>query len=210
MGFGRGASYVQALEQAEKGISDPTNIKRMLGQVKREYSGTENQMLALHRLSGGKLKLHQTRSLLGMDAGALSSENIQAIMANQQANIGQDARNSRRGMGLHRMQIAKSQKRAQVAASALPAINAMFEAQMAGMNTAIAGFNALPKPIKNVVKNMKQLNKEVHELGGVFNTVKAIIKGSIMFEQDKAKRIKPETKVAPHDAIPQRFGKDFY
>jgi len=67
-GFGRGKSYVQALEQLEKGVTDPQNIANMLKQthLERQKMGIEAKMLHLHRLSGGSIKLHQARRLLTM------------------------------------------------------------------------------------------------------------------------------------------------
>ena len=81
-GAGGGASYVEALRRMEKGVSDPTNVKSMLEQVRKEYGTGEAGQLALSKLSGGSVSLSQAQGLFSMlNKGGLSAKNIKEVMS---------------------------------------------------------------------------------------------------------------------------------
>jgi hypothetical protein len=134
LGLGSGRSYVDVLEQMEKGIGDPTNIAAMVGQIRTEYGGhgEDMQRLALHRLSGGRIKLHQARRLLGADEQQLGQLGyIDQLMGG--VDIGDETAEGRRGsgrrLGMQKMLIEREGAQAAYAANAQTLIKMVSDFQ---------------------------------------------------------------------------------
>ena len=76
MGFGSGATFREAEMRRERGISDPDNIRRLVGQAVKEHGGEAD--FALRAQTG--LGLEQSQELIKMfQKGELSVENLKKI-----------------------------------------------------------------------------------------------------------------------------------
>lgn len=148
MGFGKGASYIEALERMEKGVADPENIKRMLSQTKAEYQGQDNQALALNKLSGGQIKIWQARRLLGLSTEGLTDKGIAGAMEGEKVDLGKEVKESRQRTGLTRREIAMREKEASLRATADPAYALKHKLE-------IAGIDALTEAIKSLTALFK-------------------------------------------------------
>lgn len=121
MGFGDGKTdYVDALIRGDKGMTGD-NIRRLIGQVKKEYGGMSSKMqaLALARLSGGKVKIHESLRLLGMDQNNLSDDALKGTLRDsQKVDLVQEARSaSKRRLGIQMRGITRENDLAKFAAN---------------------------------------------------------------------------------------------
>lgn len=148
MGFGQGTSYIQALEQMERGVSDPENIKRMLTQTKAEYQGEDTQALMLNKLSGGQIKIWQARRLVGLSTEGLTDKGIAGAMAGEKVDLAGEVAKSRQRTGLTRREIALKEKEAGATAAADPAYQKIHELQIKGLDTLTKVLQEIEKILK--------------------------------------------------------------
>ena len=81
MGFGKpggGTGFFEAEKMREKGVGDPGNMSRMLGEVTNQFGGGKEGALALRELTG--VSLDQAEQLLKIqETGAMSEEKLAEI-----------------------------------------------------------------------------------------------------------------------------------
>jgi len=138
MGFGQGKSYVQAMEQQQQGMTGE-NIKAMIEQVRGEFGGMgdETQRLALHRLSGGRIKLHEARRLMNLDTSQLDQAGIQqAIAGAQQEDLLKQGREGSGRLGAQKRMIARENYLAEFAAGNQKIADIFFEVEKKVMGVA--------------------------------------------------------------------------
>lgn len=187
-GFGQGRSYVQALEQLEKGVTDPSNVRNLVGQVKSEYQGEDMQALALHRLSGGRIKLWQSRRLLQANLGDMDRDGIASLMRQQGAvNLGKEAGKSRRGTGLIRREITKGEVRAQTRLKLDPLYDEAFKLQ----TQVLRGVASLLKDLGPTLKALKDYLQKRESTPTVKDQARSVVEQKRPFFLEPVKPVKP-------------------
>lgn len=144
-GFGSGKSYVQALQTIEQGATNPEYLKSLIQQVKREHGGGEMGALALHRLTGGRVSLHASSRLMGMDLRGMNSKQITGMASGRGVNLKKEAAKSRRGTGIVRRQISKQNEQAALRGKADFAYEKMHNLQMRAIRTLISAISGLER-----------------------------------------------------------------
>ena len=166
-GFGSGKSYVQALEQLEKGVTDPQNIANMLKQthLERQKMGIEAKMLHLHRLSGGSIKLHQSRRLMALrDPSDLGS--VEAAMTGTgTASIEGEAGRVSRRLGFTKQTIQRQQERAALARTSKPLVDAYHKLSIKALGALSGGLKIVNNVTVAVTGSLKKLGNTLHKVG---------------------------------------------
>lgn len=165
VGFGSGKSYVQSLMQLEKGVTDPSNVRNLVNQARSEFGGGEQGWLALHRLSGGRIKLHQAKRLMGANLADMDSAGISSLMGQQKTNIAGEADKSRSGTGFVRRQISLQNQRAALRVKMDGLYQLQFKLQMMAMKKAVEGYDAAGKQARLLADDFKYLRRNL--LGGL-------------------------------------------
>ena len=174
MGFGSGSSYVQAKMRGEQGMTGD-NIRRLLKQVRGEYGsmGKEGQALAMHRLSGGRLKLFETMRLIGLDPDSMSDTNIkEAISGSQRVDLAKEGRMSSKRLGAQKRMIGRENQLAEFAAANQKIANTFFEAEKTIMNAATklaTGLNTLLGGVDGLSKTFGSLNTQINKWSDSFS-----------------------------------------
>ena len=159
MGFGSGKSYVQALEQMEKGAT-PENIKSMLGRLNKEYDGQdmETKMLTLNKWSGGKVKLHQARRLLGINTDDLNEGTIaKAMHGSGGMAADKDAQSAAGYTGIKQMLVGMNQQLADLTSKAMPEVRLAFDLQKKAIGLAASAVGAINTPAKTAATAITKL-----------------------------------------------------
>lgn len=140
-GLNRGVKYEDLLERMQDGISNPENLRAMMSQISKEYKGQE--VLALHRLSGGAISIKQAKRLRPFFANPnlLSQEAIDKAMSEQKVDIEGQAKQSRARTGFTQREIALQEKRAALRVQLDPAYRAVFHMQIALLQKIAEGIN---------------------------------------------------------------------
>ena len=123
MGFGKkGVTYEDALERmGEGGLTNTKNLRNFLQQIQKEYKGQE--VLAMHRLSGGAISIKEAKSLKKLMARPemLTEQAITEAMKTQQVDLAGEAAKSKQGTALVRRKIGLAEQKATMRAAGDPA-----------------------------------------------------------------------------------------
>ena len=161
MGFGQGASLFESQRRAQRGIADPRNISRLVGQIRQEYQGRQNQTRALHAVTGGRVSFDVGMRLFQMRQGQLTPQAVQQTMSKaRQPSMTREARKVAGMMGFQRREIAKDEARARLRASLDPLFMKAFRAEMVLLETSTKQINKTIKEWNNQLAFGNQIYKE--------------------------------------------------
>lgn len=155
MGLGRGVSYYDALMRAEKGITEPANIQRLVRRIRQEQPGSERmQALQLHRLSGGRIKLWQAERLMKADLSELGDKGkVEALLAREKGrgvDLAPEAVKARAAIPFVRRQIEMGERRAALRVALDPAYKAVFKVQTTVLQKIADSIGTISSIIKGI------------------------------------------------------------
>lgn len=151
-------SYVQLLRQAEKGVSDPRNLRAITQMIRRRYANPEQQALAFARFVGRSVS--EGADVMGMQD--ISAEEVAHRLKSgaPEKQLAARTKEGMKGLGIVKRDLYLGEKRAALAATMDPMMAKYNELQMQAVGLLSKVVDKLQELLGITTKKQAAENKE--------------------------------------------------
>lgn len=151
-------SYVQLLRQAEKGVSDPRNLRAITQMIRRRYAGPEQQALAFARLTGRSVT--EGTDVMGMEDISAEEVALRLKSGAPEKQLAARTKEGMKGLGIVKRDLYLGEKRAALAATMDPMMAKYNDLQMQAVGLLSKVVDKLQELLGVTTKKQASENRE--------------------------------------------------